>query len=170
VDFPARLKATAIRTCEQEAVTLGYARKGSDAADVTITRSEAIRLIGTLTAHTTVRAPGVPVPDTYQVGIPMGGAQAPGPAWSPPPARQSGLPRRGQSYIAGAAGSLPFNGSPRVGGVRLPPGHRAGDGLPEWETDAAPSDAIDLAARLADAFPRTGLWPVLWSFPDEPTS
>jgi hypothetical protein len=61
---------------------------------------------------------------------------------------------------------VPPTGTPRVGGVELPAGSRCG---PFWSTDAGVADAIGLASRLAEAFPSTGLWPVLWSWPaDEP--
>jgi hypothetical protein len=65
----------AFRDCEQLAVRFGFARNLGDQNNGTVTRSESIRLIGTLTAHTIVRVPGMPVPDKYQVGIPLGGAQ-----------------------------------------------------------------------------------------------
>jgi hypothetical protein len=39
-----------------------------------------------------------------------------------------------------------------------------------WETATATPDAVLLASRLALAFSRTGLWPVLWGFADEPAS
>lgn len=169
-NFAAGLKASATHDCEQLAVRLGYASAPSDLGRATVTRSQATRLIGTLTAHTPVRVPGVPVPDKYQVGIPLSTAQAAGPSAPTTPSGLARPPRRYMSYLARAVGSLPLTGKPTVAGVRLPKGHRAGHGLPEWETDAAPPDAVTLAARLADVFPETGLWPVLWSVPDEPTS
>jgi hypothetical protein len=84
-NFAVGLKATALRDCEQLAVKFGYARNRSDPKDGTVTRSQSIRLIGTLTAHTVVRVPGIPVPDKYQVGIPLGGAQRAPPAHSQTP-------------------------------------------------------------------------------------
>jgi hypothetical protein len=70
-NFKAGLKATATRDCGQLALRLGYAHAPSALSKVIVTRSEAVRLIGTLTAHTPVRVPGVPVPSKYQVGIPF---------------------------------------------------------------------------------------------------
>jgi len=64
-----------------------------------------------------------------------------------------------------------------IAGIHLPAGHRESLGLPGtptttglWETNRSGDDAIELAERLAAAFPKTGLWPVLWNFPDEPSS
>lgn len=57
-------------------------------------------------------------------------------------------------------GDLPGNGSPTVGGVRLPPGHAALDGL-FWITDAWVKAPYQLWAQLAERFPETGLWPVI---------
>jgi hypothetical protein len=73
------------------------------------------------------------------------------------------LPRLApEKFSAPAAGVLPANGRPTVAGIRLPEGQRAGNGLPLWSSDRPVSDALLVAARLAEAFPRTGLWPVLW--------
>jgi hypothetical protein len=67
------------------AVRLGFARNLSDQNNGTVTHGQSIRLIGTLTAHTIVRVPGMPVPDKYQVGIPLGGAQPAPPTRAPTP-------------------------------------------------------------------------------------
>ena len=72
-NFAARLKSSAMHDCVRFAVSLGYARNRSDPSDAILTRSQGTRLIGMLTAHTVVRVPGIPVPDKYQVGIPLGG-------------------------------------------------------------------------------------------------
>ncbi len=37
-----------------------------------------------------------------------------------------------------------------------------------WCTDAGVDAAFELARRLARAFPRTGLWPCLWTYPEDP--
>lgn len=73
-------------------------------------------------------------------------------------------PRREGPFLAPTRGRLPATGKPVVAGVRLPQGSRCKD---YWASDLPADDAIDLARRLAAAFPRTGLWPVLWSWPDE---
>lgn len=85
--------------------------------------------------------------------------------------RYSPLSREHNRFIAASPGRIPADGTPTVGGIRLPAGHHV-HGLsvgsrtvlrPAWSTDVPVADAIQLAARLADAFPRTGLWPVLWT-------
>lgn len=72
-------------------------------------------------------------------------------------------------YVARRLGKLPRTGRPNIAGVQLPFGRRA-NGISVWETSRSAADAVGLASKLAGAFPRTGLWPVLWSFPDEPSS
>jgi hypothetical protein len=96
-------------------------------------------------------------------------AVAPGSAsWSqqPVPTSQPIALAGRQHYRAARAGRIPANGSPVVGGVTLPRGHRSPGLDPTplrmWETDGSVPNAVALAARLANAFPRTGLWPVLW--------
>lgn len=74
-NFAARLKAEAKQECEQRAVSLGYVSNRSDPSHAVVTRSQGTRLIGLMTAHTIVRVPGIPVPDKYQVGVPLGGGQ-----------------------------------------------------------------------------------------------
>lgn len=51
-----------------------------------------------------------------------------------------------------------------MAGIQLPAGSRC---TSFWATDAGVRDAISLAGRLAKAFPRTGLWPILWTWADE---
>jgi hypothetical protein len=58
------------------AVRFGYARNADDLSVTAVTRSQSIRLIGTLTAHTAITVPGIPIPKHYQVGIPLGAGQA----------------------------------------------------------------------------------------------
>jgi hypothetical protein len=62
-------------------------------------------------------------------------------------------------FFAPRMGKLPGTGTATVGGIALPPGRRCAT---FWATDEPTSQAVRLAARLAAAFPRTGLWPVLW--------
>lgn len=73
-------------------------------------------------------------------------------------------------FFASASGQLPRDGAPELAGVQLPPGR----GLPE-DPDVPPAfwasdENIDLAlaSRLAAAFPQTGLWPLIWTWAEEP--
>lgn len=74
-------------------------------------------------------------------------------------------PERPVPYFAPRAGTLPRDGEATVAGVRLPAGSRCPH---YWATDDVVPDAPAVAARLAEAFAETGLWPVLWSFPETP--
>ena len=50
-----------------------------------------------------------------------------------------------------------------VGGVQLPPGDRCGNGIASyWATFDTLENPSELVARLAEAFPETGLWPFCW--------
>jgi hypothetical protein len=79
-------------------------------------------------------------------------------------------PKVAVPFFAPASGQLPRDGSPQVAGIQLPAGRR----LPEdhdgvsafWASD----DNVDLAlaSRLAAAFAQTGLWPLIWTWTDEP--
>lgn len=90
----------------------------------------------------------------------------PTPAQSTPP--QPPVAPRGLSvYASGRPGRLPHAGSPTIGGIELPPG-RPAQGLPLWVSDKAIPNPLTLAARLANKFPRTGLWPLLWGAGDRP--
>jgi hypothetical protein len=71
-------------------------------------------------------------------------------------------------YIRSLTGKLPSSKNPVVAGIRLPAGHRDRGGLLLWSSDRSVANAVDLAKRLAAAFPRTGLWPVLWPDWDQP--
>jgi hypothetical protein len=72
------------------------------------------------------------------------------------------------AHFAERPGTLPPDGRPVVGGVRLPAGSRC---LHHWATDKTVPDQIGLATKLAAAFPKTGLWPVLWdTYGEDPDS
>jgi hypothetical protein len=78
-------------------------------------------------------------------------------------------------FAATKAGALPNDGSPTVGGVRLPAGRRRAPWATPgefafWCSDEGDYDAFELARELTEVFPRTGLWPCLWDFEDEPAS
>ena len=92
------------------------------------------------------------------------------PPLPPPPRVAPPVAASAARYRAKVPGRLPANGDPVVDGIRLPAGHRGAGGVPMWETAGATPEAVLLASRLAVAFPRTGLWPILWEGSDEPSS
>jgi hypothetical protein len=69
---------------------------------------------------------------------------------------------------------LPVAGTPTLAGVALPPGRpvavREGGDAVMWSTDDVVDDAHALAVALAEAWPVTGLWPLLWEWAQEPAS
>jgi Domain of unknown function (DUF4253) len=69
-------------------------------------------------------------------------------------------------YFAPRTGALPREGAARVADVKLPRGTRFGG---FWCSDEAVDQAIALASGLANEFSATGVWPLLWGFPEEPT-
>ncbi len=72
-------------------------------------------------------------------------------------------------FFAKRTGQIPKNGRPDVNGVTLPIGTRRPErGAAYWATDKPADDLAFLIHRLADMFTDTGLWPVVWSFPDAP--
>lgn len=85
-----------------------------------------------------------------------------------PPERRTATPPEGAAlrYFAPRTGALPREGAATVAGVRLPRGSRLGG---FWCTDEPAGDTFELASRLASEFSATGLWPLLWPDPDEPT-
>jgi hypothetical protein len=74
------------------------------------------------------------------------------------------LPQRRIPFFSERSGTLPMSGAPVVGGVQLPRGSRC---QRFWSTDAGVADAFGLARRLASVFSSTGLWPVIWAWPQE---
>jgi hypothetical protein len=74
-------------------------------------------------------------------------------------------PRTPVPYFAARAGAVPADGTPMVAGIELPRGSRCSR---HWASDEVVANAPELARRLAAAFPRTGLWPVLWTERDDP--
>jgi hypothetical protein len=109
-----------------------------------------------------------PAPESTRTAV-----SAPDPARAAAPARRAqkadrrtlAAPRHRLPFFAARTGRLPADGAVVVGGTPLPAGSRRGG---YWATDAPTPDAVDLADRLARAFPRTGLWPVLWDWEDTP--
>ena len=78
--------------------------------------------------------------------------------------RTAELPSRPVPFFAPRSGALPPTGTPTVAGIRLPRGSRC---TRHWATDESVPDPTKLAARLAAVFPKTGLWPIVWEFPDD---
>ena len=88
-----------------------------------------------------------------------------------PTAQPSPWLPEGASLRAIKPGDLPADGSPTVASVVLPTGHRVTpdpaftsrpvSGPVMWVTDAPVDGASRLWLTLAQAFPHTGLWPVL---------
>jgi hypothetical protein len=68
-------------------------------------------------------------------------------------------------YFAPRAGDVPHTGAPKVAGIQLPRGSRCPH---YWAADGPSPDALELARRLAVAFPQTGLWPVIWDWEETP--
>ena len=63
------------------------------------------------------------------------------------------------------AGRVPSSGTLLVAGIRLPRGSRC---PAHWASDAPVEKPYGIAARLAAAFPKTRLWPLLWIGGDDP--
>lgn len=72
-------------------------------------------------------------------------------------------------FFAPRSGAIPRSGQATLAGIRLPRGtRRPSFASAYWASDEPVDDAADLAATLADAFSRTGVWPLLWRFDDDP--
>lgn len=85
--------------------------------------------------------------------------------------RTAGPPERPVSFFARRSGALPRDGKPTVAGVELPRGRRQpSPAAAYWASDAVVDDAVELASRFAAAFADTGLWPLLWSWPEDPAA
>ena len=97
------------------------------------------------------------VPTATAVAQP--GCGEPNPPAEPVTRRTVRPPQRDGRFLARVRGKLPETGTPVVAGVQLPQGSRC-EG--HWATDLPVRDPIQLARRLADAFPKTGLWPIVW--------
>jgi hypothetical protein len=72
-------------------------------------------------------------------------------------------------FFAKRSGGVPSARRPTVAGIRLPPGRRAPDSLASyWISDEPLGGAGEAAAAIARAFGATGLWPLLWSWDEDP--
>lgn len=73
--------------------------------------------------------------------------------------RTAPVPATDVPFFARRAGTRPRSGAPSIAGIALPRGSRC---RRAWASDAPVNGAPALASRLAAAFHKTGLWPVLW--------
>jgi hypothetical protein len=74
-------------------------------------------------------------------------------------------------FFASRSGAIPSAGRPSIAGQSLPVGSRRPEvGAPAayWATDEQQGSIVQLARRLAETFSQTGLWPLLWAWPEEP--
>lgn len=164
-DFFSKLAGNADSECKDAARALGLQTANHTAVAVHLSKPQATELVDHMTRGTIYTVP------------PWQAASGHEPEVSPPSA-STGRGRRLASvtpidrnglrvYVSTRAGRLPGAGRPTVGGVQLPAG-RPARGLPLWVSDRLVPNAVQLAARLANAFPRTGLWPLLWGAGDRP--
>jgi hypothetical protein len=97
---------------------------------------------------------------SWRPGVPRPRRRAPRKA-TPPPVR---VP-----YFSKRSGAVPGNGTSTIADVALPRGSR----FPSfyagfWCTDDGGEEMFALASRLTAAFDETGLWPLLWDYPEDP--
>ena len=78
-------------------------------------------------------------------------------------------PSKPVPFFARRSGAIPRDGRASLAGVRLPRGGRHPPLAPAyWVSDDRVPDAGTLAARLAEAFEQTGVWPLLWLYEEDP--
>ena len=72
-------------------------------------------------------------------------------------------------FFAKRAGAIPRTGRPSLAGVRLPKGRRHPLFAPAyWVSDERIRGHVELAAEIAQAFSKTGVWPLLWLYDEDP--
>jgi hypothetical protein len=73
-------------------------------------------------------------------------------------------------FFAPRSGVIPRARGAELAGLRLPPGRRYPRGLPAafWGSIEPVPNVELVAAELASAFSKTGMWPLLWRFDEEP--
>lgn len=97
-------------------------------------------------------------------------------SWRPGPRPRSYKPRTAAppavppTFFAPRSGRIPRARGAEVAGVRLPAGRRYPRGLPAayWASVEPVPNAERIASQLASAFWESGLWPLLWRFPEDP--
>jgi Domain of unknown function (DUF4253) len=86
-----------------------------------------------------------------------------------PKRRLAPAPATPVPFFARRSGAIPRSGRPTVAGVRLPKGTRHPAFAPAyWVSDDRVSDAVGLAAEIAQSFPQVGVWPLLWLYDEDP--
>lgn len=103
--------------------------------------------------------------------------------WESSPSFRPGIPRprpykrrtveppAGDSlpFFARRSGAIPKTGTPELDGLALPAGSRKPSrGSAYWASNDPVANLDQLAPWLASKFPGTGLWPLLWRWPEEP--
>jgi hypothetical protein len=99
-------------------------------------------------------------------------------SWRPGPRPRAYKPRSASPpavsvpFFAPRSGAIPRARGAELAGLRLPPGRRFPRGLPAayWASDEPVPDVEVVASQLASAFSRTGIWPLLWRFDEEPVA
>jgi hypothetical protein len=97
-------------------------------------------------------------------------------SWRPGPRPRAHKPRKASPpgvplpFFAPRSGSIPRARGPELAGLQLPPGRRYPPGLPAayWGSVEPVPNVEGIAAELASSFARTGIWPLLWRFDEEP--
>jgi hypothetical protein len=97
-------------------------------------------------------------------------------SWRPGPRPRAYKPRSASPpavlvpFFAPRSGRIPRGRGAEVDGLRLPPGRRYPRGLPTayWGSIEPVPNVELVAAELASAFSKTGIWPLLWRFDEEP--
>lgn len=117
-----------------------------------------------------VAVPPVPWPDTAPAVTappPAAGCGIVEPAAARPLRRRTAAPpARPIPFFARRPQGVPGSVAPIVAGVRLPKGSQCPR---HWTSDAPLPGGVAVASALAAAFPRTGLWPLLWRGDDPDT-
>jgi hypothetical protein len=74
-------------------------------------------------------------------------------------------------YFASRTGAVPRTGRPTVAGRQMPEGGTDPASEPVyWISDEPLDDDANIASELARAFPDTGIWPLLWTYEEDPTA
>jgi hypothetical protein len=119
------------------------------------------------------RAPGTPR-EVWRSELEMRKAHDSAYVWSTPPRVRKATatrepPRVAVPFFARDVRPLPDEESPLSGDLVLPPGNLAGAHAPQyWVSYTRVGRPSVLASDLAEAFPRTGLWPLGWDAPHDP--